>query len=217
MIHILFGVDTARKDQYLQDLKQKLFSHPDAVTLDYEVLYGLKLSPDDLQKALLALPAIASKRLVVIRESQRLTAHHHDLLLKFIQNKSVQADIVLESSDCEMLEKLPAELKSAAKVAVWGEEEHWDVFALSRAISRGESVEALKIMEALIAQGQHPLQILGGMLWSWSKNRATLPKDIYKKGLRAFQEADVNIKRSRLEPQQALEILVVKLASRSSG
>ena len=51
---------------------------------------------------------------------------------------------------------------------------------------------------------------MGGLVWSWGKARSFARRENFQKGLVALQEADLNIKRSRLAPQQALEVLVVK-------
>jgi hypothetical protein len=40
-----------------------------------------------------------------------------------------------------------------------------------------------------------------------------MPPAKFEKGLLALGEADLNIKRSRLKPEQALELLVVKLCA----
>ena len=53
MIHILFGEDSAKKDQYLAELKSKMFAqNASAVSLDFELLFSDRLATDDLKKAL---------------------------------------------------------------------------------------------------------------------------------------------------------------------
>ena len=74
-------------------------------------------------------------------------------------------------------------------------------------------VEALKILGNLLVEENHPLQIMGGLIWFWGKSRTRLSADQFKKGLMCLQEADLNIKRSRLKPEHTLEVLVVKLSS----
>ena len=48
-------------------------------------------------------------------------------------------------------------------------------------------------------------------LWYWGKEGKLQGKEVFKRGLKALEEADLNIKRSRLDPQYAVEKLVVEL------
>ncbi len=57
----------------------------------------------------------------------------------------------------------------------------------------------------------HPLQIMGALVWYWGKEGKACGKERFERGLKALEEADLNIKRSRLEPQYAVEKLVVEL------
>jgi DNA polymerase III delta subunit len=57
----------------------------------------------------------------------------------------------------------------------------------------------------------HPLQVMGALVWYWGKEGRHLGKERFGRGLKALEEADLNIKRSRLDPQYAVEKLVVEL------
>ena len=88
-----------------------------------------------------------------------------------------------------------------------------NIFDVTRAMTRLRLTEALKILSGLLRDGTHPLQLMGGLVWFWKKcrNRFQTSPDKYEKGLVILQEADLNLKRSRLRPDHALEVLVVKL------
>ena len=55
------------------------------------------------------------------------------------------------------------------------------------------------------------LQLMGGLVWFWGKLKQRISAEKFKKGLLHLQEADLNIKRSRIKAEYALEVLVVKL------
>ncbi len=214
MIHILLGEDTAKKDQYLTDLKSKHFvKSPSAVSLDCEILFGDKLPEDDLKKALWALPAAAAQRFVAVHEAHRLSAHHEEIIEEFIERSFSHAVVVLESSQADALEGLIKKFRSKIKVVLCAGEAKPNVFDLTRMMSMGRSVEALQVLHELMKEGVHPLQIMGGIVWYWGKSRQSMSRDVYRKGLLALKQADENIKRSRLDGASALELLIVKLSA----
>jgi len=87
------------------------------------------------------------------------------------------------------------------------------VFDVTKAMSQNQPAEALKRLKDLMDGGQHPLQLIGGILWFWRNNQLQLSADKKEKGLRLIQEADLNIKRNRMTAQMSVEVLVVKLCS----
>ncbi len=217
MIYLFFGEDSETKNRHLVELKQKFFPQKEALEFDYEILYAFKLDSETLKKALLALPVLAPERLMVIREIHRLSPHNKELIVEFLKESSQHASIVLDSDETQIDEDFIRKLKPSLKVVDCSKGEKTDVFDLTRAISFGKSVEALKILDGILSEGVQPLQIMGGLVWFWGKSRARMQSAEYQKGLRALKEADVNIKRSRLEPGQALEVLVVKLSLKEAG
>ena len=76
---------------------------------------------------------------------------------------------------------------------------------MPRAMSSRNAGEALKILDELLESNVHPLQIMGGLVWYWGKERERLSPQSFYKGLTALEEADLNIKRSRLKPEHAVE------------
>ena len=211
MIYLFLGPDQIAKDAKIHDIKTKLLPL-NAFSFDYEVLYSQKLDPETLKKALMALPAVAKERLVVVRECHKLTKHHEDLILEFLQTPN-PCVLILESEKAEADNDFFKKIGRLAKIALFGKEETLNVFNMTRAIAERKQAEALKILFQLLLKGDKPLQIMGGMVWFWKNERRRLPSEKYKKGLLALQEADLNIKRSRLKEEHALELLVIKLSS----
>lgn len=229
MIYFLLGQDRANKETKITDLKQKFLASqrgkppsPEAEKFDYEVLYGNKLDSQTLKKALLALPAVARKRLILIRDCHKLNAHNKNLIIEFVSRKDdvVSTVLILESGELSPNDSFVKKIKPFAKTPTVAPSQagragfpakKTNVFDMTRAIGRRQKPEALSILSGLLSNDVHPLQVMGGLVWFWGKLRQQLASEKFEKGLLALQEADLNIKRSRLRPDYAMELLVVKL------
>lgn len=216
MIYLFLGQDNAAKEVKVNELKKKILSPPEALKFDYEILYAQKLEPETFKKALIALPAIAKQRLVVLKEGHKLSTQNKELVLAFAKDPG-PCVLIIDSDKTETEESLVKKLGSAAKVVSFKTQTPLNVFNLTRAIATRKSAESLKILSALLAQGEQPLSIMGGLIWYWKNARREFSLEVFKKGLLSLQEADLNIKRSRLKPEHALELLVVKLCSPEAG
>lgn len=213
MTYLFIGENTIDKQSQIAKLKTPWSSDPDAQQFDYQVLYGHKLDPKDLKKALLTLPAILKQRLLYIHEAEKLDEHCKTILLEFLISKPGYLVLIL---DCAVLSEKDAiwtQVRALAKVHETRKGVKDNVFDMTKKMTAGNSAEALTILNRLYEDGAHPLQIMGGVVWAWGNERGRVSAENFEKGLRELQDADLNIKRSRLDPEQAVEILVVKLAS----
>ena len=213
MIYLFIGENTPAKQEQITSLKAKWDGPKDSLGFDYEVIYGHHLDPKDLKKSLLSLPAIAAQRLIFIHECEKLNEHCKEILLEFITAKPKHAILILDCFTLSEKDSIWTKICSCAKVYEAPKVVKQNVFDLTNKMTAGRSAEALKILDGLFDDGLHPLQIMGGIVWAWGNERRRVSAKQYEKGLRDLQEADLNIKRSRLKPEQALEVLVVKLAS----
>lgn len=213
MAYFFLGQDRATKDAKIAELKKQHLPSLEAFEFDYEVLYAHKLDHDVLKKALIAFPAVASQRLVVIRECHRLDSHHKELITDFFSKKNDKTILVLESDEATPADSFVKSLSRWVKVKNFAQDQPLNVFDMTKAIGLRRPEEALKILAVLLGQGIHPLQMMGGLVWFWGKSRARLSKEGFKKGLGVLQEADLNIKRSRLKAEYAVEVAVVKLCA----
>ena len=212
MTYIFLGPDYTAKEKKITEIKEKLLPSPEAIQFDFEVLYASKLESEQLKKSLLGLPAVAKQRLVMIRECHKFNEENKELILEFTK-KPGACVLILDSDKADADSEFIKKLGRSAKISVFGSEEVLNVFTMTRAISVGKKAEALKILSQLLSRGERPLQIMGGLVWYWKNSRRDLSLERFKKGLLALQEADLNIKRSRLKEEHALELLVVKLCS----
>jgi len=212
MIHLFIGDPTPEKQEQIDQIKTQWQAAKDALGFDYQALYGHRLDVKDFKKALLALPAIASQRLVYIHECEKLSDHCKEIFLEFIASKPTHVIVILDCFSLSDKDSSWTQIRSQAKVFEVRKAVKENVFDLTKKISSGRGAEALKTLDGLFDEGIHPLQIMGGIVWAWGNERSRISSESFEKGLRDLQEADLNIKRSRLKPEQAMEVLVVKLA-----
>jgi DNA polymerase III delta subunit len=213
MIYLLLGEDRLAKDQKINEIKAACLPSDDALKFDYELLHALKLDPSVLKKALVALPAVAKKRLILIRTFEKLSPHNKDIILDFIQMENPHAVLIMDSDDLSFKSAFFRDLSASAKVIRFGQSgKKSDLWGVTRAIERRNPSEALRILNILLSDGDSPLKIMGGLVWFWGSIRNRVSAEGFKKGLLVLQEADLNIKRSRLRPDHAVEMVVTKLS-----
>ena len=211
MIYLFLGEDNAAKNAAIDELKKEYLRSPEARHFDYEILYGKKLDSLSLERALVTLPAAAPKRVIVLREIHALDERAQEIILEFIRRKEEKVILILESEEESAQGSFIKELLSRAQVKYFRGKVKYNTFDMTRAMEQRRPVEALSILSDILGNGTHPLQIMGGLVWFWGKVRNRLSGDGFKKGLVVLQQADINIKRSRLNPEYVLETAVVKL------
>jgi len=211
MIYLFLGDDLPAKDARITEIKNKLFQNsPEALAFDFNNLDAKELGDNALKQAFLTLPVIAPHRLIVLRQIQKLKSADIQILINFCQKPAKHCDLVLESSD-RILKGDLKDLPLYAKGVVLGKPEGPSVFDMTKLMTAHRSADALKMLDGFYSDNVHPLQIMGALVWYWGKEGKPLGKERFERGLKALQEADLNIKRSRLEPQYAVEKLVVEL------
>lgn len=213
MIYLLVGQDHSAKEQKISEIKAKVLPSRDSLSFDCQVLYGHRLDNDSLAQALGALPAVASGRLVVVHQAEELTADQKNLLVELHDKAQKKLTIVLEAEELDAKDMLLKKFGRKVNVGWFSPKLRHNVFDLMRAVSQGQKAEALKLLDELLKDGDYPLQVIGGMFWKWKNDKRQVSSERFRKGLLAFKQADLDIKRSRLKPEHALEVLVVKLCS----
>jgi len=211
MIYLFLGDDYSAHDAKITEIKKKLFKDfQEALAFDWDNLDAKDLKEDTLKQAFLTLPVIAPHRLIVLRQVHKLKSADIQVLINFCKKPAKHCDVILESTENTLKGELK-DLPLYAKGVVTGKPETPSVFDMTRLMSARRSGEALKMLDGFYSNNVHPLQIMGALVWYWGKEGKTLGKDRFERGLKALEEADLNIKRSRLEPQYAVEKLVVEL------
>lgn len=212
MIYLLLGDDLTAKDARITAIKNKLFKNVQgALAFDFDNLDAAKLPDDVLKKSFLTLPVIAPFRLIVLRQAHKLKPADIQVLLNFCKEPAEYCDLVLESLEKTFKGDLK-DLPRYAKAEVLARPEGPGVFDMTKMITAGQSAQALKMLNRFYEENVHPLQIMPALVWYWGKEGRSCSKEVFRRGLKALQEADLNIKRSRFEAQYAVEKLVVELS-----
>ncbi len=214
MTYLFLGEGTLAKDEKIAEFKKEFLALPQSFLFDYELLSAAKLEPEVLKKTLMTLAAIAARRLIIIRECHRLSEHNQDLIVAFLEKSFTHAVLVLDSDEWDHKNSFVKKVRRMVELVEFSTLPRLNVFDLTKAIGLRKESGALKILDQLMSNGIHPLQILGTLVWFWGQARsAGISPEQFEKGLLALQEADWNIKRTRLKPEYAIELLVVKLCS----
>ena len=212
MIYLFLGDDLPAVDARITEIKNKFFKDSqEALAFDFDNLDARELGAGNaLKKAFLTLPVIAPHRLIIVRQIHKLKSADIQVLINFCQKPEKHCDVILESIENTLkgdLKDLPLHVKGV----VLGKPEGPNVFDMTKLITAHRSGDALKMLDGFYRADVHPLQIMGALVWYWGKEGKPLGKEVFKRGLKALEEADLNIKRSRLDPQYAVEKLVVEL------
>jgi DNA polymerase III delta subunit len=210
--YLFLGEDYLSKERKVDLIKTELFK-AGAEAFDLEILYGKDLSSVKLSEALKKLPALSRKRLIIIKDIDRLHPSARDLLLAHLKKPSAKIELVFETDKYEARDAFMAQLSRWCRVFNFRKAgAPLDVFGLAEMVARRRPVEALRILSRLLFAGEKPHKILGVLIWQWKKLEAGLPKDEFRQGLKMLLETDLNIKRGRMKPDFALELLVAKLS-----
>lgn len=210
MIYLLKGDDYRAKEAKIDELKAKYLVHPDAPRFDFDNLNAEKLPPAELKKSLVALPAVNPQRLVFIRNIQKAAEQNQKILLDFAQDPADHCVVIADISGPSQKGFL-TQLSKIAQKLEFGTGKKTLVWDITKQIESRNPKEAVRLLSMMISDGNHPLQIMGGFVWFWGRMKTKIPAARFQQGLRELQAADLNIKRSRLQPEHAVQILVTKL------
>ena len=208
MLYLLMGDLMDKKDALIKSIKEKSPAFASA-SFDIENLDANQLNKDDLKKALVALPMAASKRLVIVTAVHKLKTPDVQSLAAFIASKPTHVDIVLESPLFELPAAFRA-IENQAQLTVCGQPPA-KPFEITNFMQRKQTAQALKSLNKFLDDGMCPPNLMGVLVWYWGKYGRTAGKINFEKGLAVLEEADLNIKRSRLEAGYALEKVITQL------
>lgn len=209
-LYLLIGQDPAAKDAQLKKIKETFL---DKTNTDFnlDVFYARELNLCDFQERVLALPLKAKKRLLVIKGAQSLKENIRAFILKEVSKGLDKIVLVLDVDQPEAHDTFVQRIARFARVYRFGVTTPLDTFTLSRSIESGKAEAALRILAQLLAKGERPERIMGGLRYSWVRQTSLAVDN--KRKLRLLLNCDVEIKTGRLTPRLALEKLVIALCN----
>jgi len=213
MTYIFLGPASEQKRAKINEIKKKWLVSRNSQQFDYQVLYANKLDPKILKKTLLALPAVSKKCVILLHQFHKLTAQNKEIVFEFISSGQDHAVLILESDHVTLKDSFVKKLKPYCKMSEDSQEKDLNVFDITNAMERRNYSLALKNLSSILSGGQSPVFLMGGLVWFWGSRRNRLKRKAFEEGLLYLQEADLDIKRSRLKPDYAMERLIVKLCT----
>ena len=208
MIYLFIGEDNFSKDTRLKRLKEECFSRQ-SEQFNLDILYGQEINLKEFQEKLLNLPFKAAKRLVVVKNSERLKEEIKKFLLSYAGKPYPHIVLVLDIQRYSFKDEFTKRMSRFASVIRFREAAEPDTFALGRAIESRKIHNCLDILQQILEKGEKPEQIMGGLRYVWDQD-IRRPQEARKR-LRLLLDCDIAIKTGRLKAQMALERLVTRL------
>jgi DNA polymerase III delta subunit len=208
MIYLFIGEDNFSKDTKLKRLKEEYLTRQ-SEQFNLDILYAHELNLKEFQERLLRLPFKAKKRLVIVKDSQRLKEDIKKFLLSYARKPYPHVVLVLDIQRYIFKDSFTRQMSQMGRVIRFRESAKLDTFALSRAIEGRRAHYCLDILRQILEKGDKPEQIMGGLRYVWDQD-IRRPKEARKR-LGLLLDCDIAIKTGRLKPRMALERLVTQL------
>lgn len=209
-VYLLIGTDSVSKDANIRKIKQELLGNT-SVNFNFDAFHQRDLSLKDLQERILSLPLKSKKRVILIKEAQDLKDQIKEFILNYAKNPHSSIVLILDSDESEYKNDFIKALSKLALVERFKTDVALDTFALTRQIEARRMDSALLILNQLLKDGEKPEKIMGGLRYTWGKNKASSLET--KRKLKSLLTCDLDIKTGKLRPDFALEKLVIKLCS----
>jgi len=206
-VYLLTGPDSPSKDSAIHKIKEQ-FLPQHLQDFNFDRLYASDLRLKDLQERFLSFPVKAKKRVIIIKNAQKLTPDVKAYILKYIQRPAQHLVLILDLDTVAYKDAFVRDVARLTRTYV-NEEPRLDTFVLIRQIESRKVGFALKVLRQLLDKGERPERILGGLRHAFeNKTHNSLAT---RKQLRILLTCDIDIKTGRIKPEFALEKLVVDL------
>ena len=209
MVYLFVGEDEIAKAQKLKELKRK-YLNPASLEFNYDLLYGKETSLAGLQEILSRISANSPKRMVVIKEADKLSPPARDFLTGFAKKARADIILVLDFPHPQAKAGFLKQISFSAQILQFAQRPPANTFKLCDELERKRIAPALKILQQLLREGEKPERILGGLRWCWERDYSLTPREKARR-LRLLLNCDTDIKSGRLRPDFSLEKMLVTL------
>ena len=247
MIYLFVGEDEFSKDIKLQRIKQELLP-PQLESFNFEILYAKELTLKTLQEKLLLLPvnpaskdspktaglssgARPRQRLILIKDTPRLSTDIKKHLLTFLKKPFPHVSLILDARTIDKRDGFFNQIFGLVKLINFRRSIEINAFTLARQImqptrnfvssrlsatlkTRSLTADkkikpAIRLLHQLLLRGERPEKILGALRYQLHQER--LNSQEKRKKLIFLLNCDIDIKTGKLKPQFALERLFIRL------
>jgi DNA polymerase III delta subunit len=214
-IYLFLGDDWLSKQRKISWIKNETLNSR-LSEFNIDSFYPDEISDHTLKDALYTLSAKDNKRFVVIKNIEKLSPRQKQLILDYLKKPNPSCILILDSQAISVEEEpFLKEISSVANtINLRKVQRKENVFDLCRAMLQKNPASSLRILSNLLSSGQVPLKILGGISWYWTNKNITKNDYSLRRDIDLLLDTDVNIKTGKVNPDFALEFLVINLASR---
>jgi len=106
-IILLVGKERYLKEKAINDLRSSFLDNS-CQELDYKVLHGTDTSADEILSSVSTIPFFSSKRLVVIKDFDKLSKEDKSRLIKYIKNPNQYTCLIIDSDEGAIVEDDPS-------------------------------------------------------------------------------------------------------------
>ncbi|MBP7836430.1 MAG: hypothetical protein KA022_03035 [Candidatus Omnitrophica bacterium] len=217
MLYLFIGQDSnpqgaplSSKDTRLKQIREEFL--PKSVEhFNLDTLYAESLKLKELQEKLLALPVKSPKRIVIIKNAQKLSSDVDDFIRRWAKQASKDILLLLDMEEQGRKEAFLRDIYKNAKVFRFQEILALNTFNLSRSIEQRNASGALTVLTQLLKDGEKPERILGGLRYAAENSRRSVPETRCR--IKFILDCDLEIKTGKLKPVLALEKLIIKLCA----
>ena len=207
MNYLFVGEDEFSKDIKLSKIKRELFS-PQLESFNFDTLYAKELNLKTLQEKLLLLPVKARQRLILIKQTQKLSSSIKEYLSSYLKNPLKHVSLILDVRGANKKDMFFTRISSLVRVVNFWESTQINSFTLAHQVLQRRAKPALRLLRQLLLQGEKPERILGALRYQLREQRLDV-KD-RKRKLDLLLNCDIDIKTGRLKPELALEQLLFR-------
>ncbi len=104
---LLAGKERYLKEKAIKDLRSSFLDN-NCQELDYKVLHGTDTSADEILSSVSTIPFFSSKRLVVIKDFDRLSKEDKSRLINYIKNPNQYTCLIIDSDEGTIIEDDPS-------------------------------------------------------------------------------------------------------------
>ncbi|MCM8762918.1 MAG: hypothetical protein NC936_03460 [Candidatus Omnitrophica bacterium] len=209
MVYLFYGEDEIAKKRSLESLKKK-FLNPATLEFNFDLLHAKETDLLVLQEILSRIPLDSPRRIVIIKDTLRLSPKIKDFLIGYVKKPTADTILILDLYQRKPQDAFLKAIMPYVKILNFGEAEYVSTFKLCDELERKRITPALNILHRLLSCGEKAERILGGLRYHWERNTALSPQERARR-LNLLLNCDIDIKRGRLRPEFSLEKLLVNL------
>lgn len=211
MVYLFAGEDEVSKKRKLDSLKREFLSK-DTKEFNYDVLYAKEIDPLKFKELLKSSTFGGNIRLVIIKDALNLSDSVKEYILSYLRSRDPKTILIIDIKDFDPKDEFIQKVFRYAKTFRFRRPIKVNTFDLSRALEKKDLILSLDILSKLLSRGEKPERILGSLRYQWI-NDDTLEFAERKRRISLLLDTDINLKRGRLKPNFALELLITKLTA----